>query len=311
MDVATLREAMGRTLSLERYAELVPAVNTALRMADCTTINRAAMWCAQVGHESLGLRYQQEIWGPTAQQKKYDPASGSSLARTLGNTVAGDGSRFRGHGWLQITGRGHHASVSKWAHGKGYVPTATYFVDRPEELGSDRYAGLAVAWYWTVARPDINTLSDRGDLETVTRRINGGTTGLADRQARWDRCRKLGAALLPAAAHRAPEEDDMPSPADLWQHPIDDPYSPQVGDTQPAHVILAFLGANAAHAANASRAALTELAGLRVAVDRLANAVGTGQGVDPAALQAAVRDGVAQALAESVRVTGSLDVAPR
>lgn len=203
----TLRTAMGANLSLARYQALLPGFTAAMQQAGCTTVNRAAMWCAQLGHESVGLRYMAEIWGPSAQQLKYDPASGSDLARQLGNTVRGDGYTYRGSGPIQITGRGNFANISAWAHGRGIVPTATYFVDNPDALRSDTYGFVGAVWYWTVARPDINALSDAGDLTTVTRRINGGTTGLADRLSRWNACLKLGAALLPGTTSSVPVVD--------------------------------------------------------------------------------------------------------
>ncbi len=66
-------------------------------------------------------------------------------------------------------------------------------------LGSvaDRFGFLGPVWYWTVARPDINSLCDARDLEGVTRRINGGLNGIEDRRQRWERCLAMGERLLP------------------------------------------------------------------------------------------------------------------
>jgi predicted chitinase len=180
-------EATGRSLPLARYRQLAPAFNSALHQAGCTTVNRAAMFCAQIGHESVGLKYGEEIASGAAYEGRRD----------LGNTQPGDGRRFKGHGWIQITGRGNHTAVSKWAHSKGYVPTPTFFVDHPTELASDRYVWIGPVWYWTVARARINAYCDAGDLVAVTKAINGGTHGLADRRRRWDACGRLGTALLP------------------------------------------------------------------------------------------------------------------
>lgn len=202
MDVQTFAESMGRTLPTARYAALLPAWNAALIQADCTTVNRVAMLTAQVGHESVGLKYMSEIWSPTAVQLRYQGRA------DLGNLQPGDGSRFRGHGPIQITGRFNHTAVSKWAHSKGYVPSSTYFVDRPEELGGDRYGFLGVVWYWTVARARLNAYADAGDILAATKAVNGGTNGLADRTARWHRCRALGTRLLPTP-EPSPGGDDM------------------------------------------------------------------------------------------------------
>lgn len=188
MDAKTLGEVMGWTLSEDRYSQLLPAYLKLMQWANITNVNRAAMLAAQLGHESVGLKYQSEIASGDAYEGRQD----------LGNIHAGDGVRFKGHGWIQITGRQNHTEVSKWAHGKGIVPSPTFFVDDPAALGNDQYCWVGPAWYWTIARPDINALSDARDLHTVTRRINGGLNGLADRQARYNRALAMGGRLLPS-----------------------------------------------------------------------------------------------------------------
>lgn len=195
MDAETFAAAMGRSLPIARYQALLPAWNAALIAANCTTVNRVAMWCAQVGHESVGLKYMQEIASGAAYEGRKD----------LGNTQPGDGVRFKGHGPLQITGRFNHQKVSEWAHSKGYVPTPTYFVDRPLDLAGDRYGFMGVVWYWTVARVKLNSYADAGDILAATKAVNGGTNGLVDRTNRWARCRELGNRLLPTPQ----QEDDL------------------------------------------------------------------------------------------------------
>lgn len=197
MDAETFAAAMGKTLPLSRYQAMLPAWNAALNQANCNTVNRVALWCSQVGHESVGLKYMSEIWGPSAAQKTYEGRA------SLGNTQPGDGSKFRGHGPIQITGRANHTSVSRWAFSHGYVPTANYFVDHPAELGSDRYGFLGVVWYWVVAR-NMNAYADRGDILGGTKAVNGGTNGLADRTARWNRALAFGHRLLPTS-----QEDEL------------------------------------------------------------------------------------------------------
>lgn len=186
MDAHVLARAMGNTVSMARYEQLAPAFNAAMIQAGCITVDRAAMWCAQIGHESGGLQWMEELADGADYEWRQD----------LGNTQSGDGRRFKGHGPIQITGRYNHTKVSEWAHSKGYVPTPTYFVDNPAELAGDRYGFLGAVWYWTVAR-DMNSYADRGDIDGATRAVNGGTNGLTDRQLRWDRCRSIGPALLP------------------------------------------------------------------------------------------------------------------
>ena len=197
MDAATLGRAMGNVAGVN-YAALAPAFNEAMLRADITTINRAAMWCAQLGHESVGLKYMREIWGPSAAQRGYEGR------RDLGNTQPGDGYRYLGRGPIQITGRSNYANLSRWAHGKGYVPTPTFFVDNPVALEQPEHGFLGAVWYWTVARPQLNQLADNKWIHDATRAINGGTNGIEDRIARWNRCLGMGAALLPEKIEKGP-----------------------------------------------------------------------------------------------------------
>lgn len=204
MDAATLARAMDCSRAVADGA--VAGMNQAMLAADCTTVRRAAMWCAQIGHETLSLRYDQEIWGPTKQQLRYDPASGTQLSRNLGNTAPGDGYRYRGRGRIQLTGKGGYGRFSAWCHDRRLVPTPDHFVRHPDLVAQAPWRELAAAWYWTVARK-INPPADRGDVRECTRLINGGYNGLEDRQARYDAALRLGDALLPTGTD--PQEDDM------------------------------------------------------------------------------------------------------
>lgn len=184
MDARTLGEVMGWSLSEARYAELLPGYLNAARAANITTVERAAMWAAQLGHESAGLRYMEEIADGSAYNGRHD----------LGNTQPGDGPRFKGRGPIQLTGRTNYRDFTRWAREHGH--TTLDFEAEPWRLSGPHWGFLAASYYWTVARPDINTLADRRDMETVTRRINGGLNGLADRRARYDRALAIGARLL-------------------------------------------------------------------------------------------------------------------
>lgn len=190
MDAATLSKAMGNKPGVD-YDALVGPFNEAMVAAGVTTRLRAAHWISQLGHESGGLKWLEEIWGPTPAQRKYEGRA------DLGNTVAGDGYRFRGRSPIQITGRGHYANLGKWAYGKGLVPSATFFVDNPDALAQPKYTFLGPVWYWTVERPKLNSLCDADDLVGVTKAINGGTNNLADRRARLTLAKTLGDKILP------------------------------------------------------------------------------------------------------------------
>lgn len=193
MDVNTLKQAMGGNAN---YAELLAPMVNAMRMANINNQLRAAMWCAQIGHESVGLRYMEEIADGSAYNGRSD----------LGNTRPGDGPRFKGRGPIQLTGRHNYGAFSRWCHSKGWVNSPTYFVDNPAKVGEPHWGFLAAAYYWTVSRPQLNDMADRGDLEGCTRAINGGTNGIADRRARYERCLRLGEALLPAGGKPVTEK---------------------------------------------------------------------------------------------------------
>ncbi|WJJ95087.1 glycoside hydrolase family 19 protein [Neopusillimonas aromaticivorans] len=130
---------------------------------------RVAAFLAQVGHESGGFRHTREIWGPTPAQQRYEGRA------DLGNTEPGDGSRFRGRGLIQITGRYGYQKASK-ALGIDLIAV-------PEQLELKPMAARSAAWWW--ATHGCNEIADAGDFERLTRRINGALNGYPDRIARW------------------------------------------------------------------------------------------------------------------------------
>lgn len=151
----------------------VSALNAAMERNQIVGPKRMAAFIAQIGHESGQLRYVREIWGPTAAQLRYEGRA------DLGNTVAGDGSKYRGRGLIQITGRANYAACGE--------ALGVDLINHPELLEQPQYACLSAAWFW--ATKGLNTLADAGEFNTITRRINGGLNGLADRLALWAKAR--------------------------------------------------------------------------------------------------------------------------
>lgn len=162
----------------EEYADILTDV---MERYEINTPLRQAAFLAQVGHESIDLRYTEEIASGDAYEGRED----------LGNTQPGDGRRFKGHGLMQLTGRENH---EKYAAHKGVtVEEVLAYLQTPD--GAADVAG----WFWTVFR-SLNDEADRGDLLTISKRINGVNrqTGLPngwpDRQNRYQRAlRVLGA----------------------------------------------------------------------------------------------------------------------
>lgn len=159
--------ATGATVA--RAIEYLVHLEAAMADFDINTPLRKAMFLAQIGHESGGLRYTSEIWGPTPAQRRYEGRA------DLGNIRPGDGSFFRGRGFIQITGRANHKSISD--------ALGVDFLANPEWLAMPEWAAPSAAWWWK--KNGLNELADTGSVERCTRRINGGLNGLADRQARY------------------------------------------------------------------------------------------------------------------------------
>ena len=125
-----------------------PVLNTAMGKFGIVTPARVAAFIAQIGHESGQLRYVREIWGPTAQQAGYEGRA------DLGNTVAGDGSKYRGRGLIQITGRANYAACGE--------ALSLDLLSKPELLELLQHAAMSAAWFRSTK--GLNTLADQGDL---------------------------------------------------------------------------------------------------------------------------------------------------
>lgn len=152
-DMATARRWAGPlSAALERFA-----INTP---------ERVAAFLAQVAHESGGLRWVRELWGPTAAQRGYEGR------HDLGNTQPSDGERFKGRGLIQITGRANYRRCGE--------ALGLPLLGRPELLEEPQHAAMSAAWFW--AANGLNSLADAGEFEAITRRINGGTNGAAERR---------------------------------------------------------------------------------------------------------------------------------
>lgn len=138
--------------------------------------HRTAHFLAQIMHESGGLKWNKEIWGPTAAQSKYEGR------KDLGNTQKGDGSKFRGYGMGQITGRGNTTRFWKWCVKNSLNPPD--FTKYPEKMATDVWSGLSALWYWDEGNPSgksLNVFADRNDIEMITKLWNGGLNGYEDR----------------------------------------------------------------------------------------------------------------------------------
>lgn len=142
--------------------------------------HRLAQFLAQIMHESGEFMYDGEVWGPTPAQQRYEDRA------DLGHSKAVDGEAFmfRGRTGIQITGRANTVAFRDWCRATvgGNVPD---FERDPDAMLTDPWEGLGPVWYWDSRK--LNRYADTGDIEMITRRVNGGLNGYADRLALYDR----------------------------------------------------------------------------------------------------------------------------
>lgn len=157
-------------------ATYVEPLNKVLHDFNLATTARACAFIAQIAHESGSLRYKEEIASGAAYEGRRD----------LGNTQPGDGKRFKGRGLIQLTGRANYRQCGQALN----LPLE----QNPELVVEDPYTNAAVAaWFWQTRK--INQAVDQGNFKKVTRLINGGLNGYADRFAFWERAKRVFAEL--------------------------------------------------------------------------------------------------------------------
>lgn len=127
----------------ENIDKYLPFFNKYLPEFGINSIDKISAFFAQIGHESMNLNATSEIWGPTVAQRRYENN------KDLGNTQPGDGSKYRGHGLIQVTGRANHTAFNKWLHDKGLIDSSINIVDHPELIATNpELAVLSAFWYW-------------------------------------------------------------------------------------------------------------------------------------------------------------------
>lgn len=169
---------------------------------EINTPNRIAGFIAQCAHESNNfntleenLNYREEqllkvfprYFGPGKRNAKEYAKNPEKLANyvymdefrssKMGNVKEGDGWRFRGRGLKQLTGRDNYTNF-----GKSVGMTAE---QAAEYVATERGAIESACWFWNTKK--LNAIADSGDIVKMTKVINGGDIGLADRKARWEK----------------------------------------------------------------------------------------------------------------------------
>lgn len=195
--------AYGTTCNLDRAARYTPPLVAGMREFGIVSLEQCAMLLAQLAHESGRFRrvvedldYSParlvEVWPKrfstndapgksSAFRYAHQPEALANLVYggRLGNVEPGDGWRFRGRGLVQITGRENFRAA-------GQALGVDLELEPALASTTDLAARLA-CWFFAV-RADCLEPAAEGDVKTVTRRINGGTTGLDDRARLYAAC---------------------------------------------------------------------------------------------------------------------------
>jgi putative chitinase len=179
----------------------VSALNAAMSKYQITTPARAAAFISQVGHESAQLtavvenlnysaqalqktwpsRFSAEVASACARQP--EKIANIAYASRMGNGApgSGDGWKYRGRGLIQVTGKSNYQKCGD--------ALGLDLITKPELLQEPMNAAMSAAWFWYAN--GLNPLADAGDLQTITRKINGGLNGYADRAEIFERALKV------------------------------------------------------------------------------------------------------------------------
>lgn len=168
------------SLYIPRVDEFVASFNQWFIPFGIDNEKRIAHYLAQVFHESGALRYVEEI----ASGEQYEGR------KDLGNTQKGDGVRFKGRGFIQLTGRANYTKFN------AYDLCTEDIIKQPEKVAEFPLNQIASMWFWQ--QHGLNELADGDDgakigediCRKITKIVNGGTNGLANRLYYYRRFRK-------------------------------------------------------------------------------------------------------------------------
>jgi predicted chitinase len=159
--------AAAPNLSKKEAGKVANQLEKGADVAGIKTERGKANFVAQTAHETDGFKTTREY----SSGQQYEGRS------DLGNTKPGDGQRYKGRGYIQITGRANYAEASK--------DLGVNYVKNPERAANPEDAAKIAGWYYR--ERGISRQADAGNFTETTRRINGGQNGAADRQQRYER----------------------------------------------------------------------------------------------------------------------------
>ncbi len=159
---------------MSKALELGNKYKSLLAKYGITTPLRLAHFFSQIAHESGGFKYLAELGG----KSYFDKYEGR---KDLGNTQKGDGYKFKGRGYIQVTGRANYSEISK--------DLKIDFINNPELLEQEVNAMISALWFWNKRK--LNQFADLDDIKTITKKINGGYNGLKERQEYLTQYKKI------------------------------------------------------------------------------------------------------------------------
>jgi len=187
IDPEALRDVCS-TMTAARSRDVAKAIGTALHRLEPRIGQRAAAhFVGQCAHETGEFKWLRELWGPTDAQSRYwqrrDLQGWGRLYRELGYLA-------RGGGFIQTTGRSNYRRArTRLRVGRSW----RYVADRADEPWM---AALLAAIWWTDHFP-ASMPADQWDVERVTRAVNGGLNGLAERGMYTGRAMQVRGRLVP------------------------------------------------------------------------------------------------------------------
>lgn len=161
------------TANIKKF--LMP-INITLDKFNINTPLLISAFLSQVAAESGNLIYVKELGGQSY-FNKYEP--NTTIGKSLGNTEVGDGYKFKGRGLIQVTGRANYTQVGQ-VLGKD-------FINNPELLEDSLYAALASGVWWNKRSAQLTQKANSKDIKGITKIVNGGYNGLAERTAAYNR----------------------------------------------------------------------------------------------------------------------------
>lgn len=167
-----IRKVVGNSASQKIIDNVNSSMETYAAEFEIDRPERAVHFLAQIAHESAHFRTTTEYASGSAYEGRKD----------LGNIFKGDGQRFRGRGLIQLTGRSNTKAFTRWMRKR--QPGCPDFLANPELVAEFPWAFLASVYYWDSR--NLNKYADTNNFELITRRINGGLNGYADRLRYYD-----------------------------------------------------------------------------------------------------------------------------